>query len=131
MHDITSIQARDGLRHTLAEKMAAFEAECGPITTLPIRIGDAPIPGFRIHCPDKPKAVQRVKVARQPSKISKKVAAKQLKIAAIRELAAQGLSMADIADRADFTPKLSVRYVMRAIYENGIPRGKQTNLEAA
>lgn len=132
MFDITSIQARDGLRQTLAAKMAAFEAECGPVQTLPIRIGDAPIPGFRIHCPDKPKAALRVRVRKPASerKPRANMLTKQQKIEAIRQLAAKGLRIEEIADQADFTPKLTRSYVLNTLRAHSIPRGPKTNLEA-
>lgn len=121
MSDLSHMQERDALRITLAEQMAAFEAEFGKVETTPIRIGDGPAPAFRIHCPHKPKAEPK------PAKVRKvcvRMDAKAKKISAIRELAAMGLRIADIADRADFTPKLTPRYVQRVIYEHGIPRSR-------
>lgn len=121
MTDLSHMQERDALRITLAEQMAAFEAEFGKVETTPIRIGDGPAPAFRIHCPHKPKAESK------PAKVRKvcvRMDAKARKLAAIKELAAQGLRIADIADRADFTPKLTVRYVQRMINEHGIPRSR-------
>lgn len=121
MSDLSHMQERDALRITLAEQMAAFEAEFGMVETTPIRIGDGPAPAFRIHCPHKPKAEPK------PAKVRKvcvRMDAKAKKISAIRELAAMGLRIADIADRADFTPKLTPRYVQLVIYEHGIPRSR-------
>lgn len=122
MIDRPNIETRNDLRMTLAEQMEAFEAEFGKVETTPIRTGDGPVTAFRIHCPHKPKAEAKpVKVKQR--KVCVRMDAKAKKLAAIRELAAKGLRIADIADRADFTPKLTPRYVQRMINEHGIARG--------
>jgi len=132
MIDHAQIQARESLRHSLAAQMAAFEAHNGPIQTLPIRIGNEPIPVFRITDPHKPRAIPVVRVSK-PAKERKPrtmMALKQKKLAAIRELAGKGLTIEAIADQAPFTPKLTRKYVLRIILEQGVKRGPKTDLEA-
>jgi hypothetical protein len=126
---IAEIQARDPIRSELAAQMAEFEAQFGKVETLPIRIGCAPIPGFTIHVPGKPRPEAKPKRAPGPKKPRANMVIKQQKLAAIRELAGKGLSFADIADQADFTPKMTVKYIMRLVYDYGIKRGPSTNLE--
>lgn len=132
MIDQSSIEARNSLRHNLAAKMAAFEAHNGPVQTLPIRIGNEPMPAFRINCPDKPKAIPvgRVRKTASERKPRPNMVLKQRKIAVITELAGKGLTIEDIADQAPFTPKLTRDYVLNMIWTHRIPRGRQTDLEA-
>lgn len=123
------IQVRDPIRAELAVQMAEFEAQFGPIETAPIRIGCPPAPVFSINTPGKPKAEAKPRRVPGPKKPRANMIIKQKKLAAIRELAGKGLSFADIAERADFTPKMTVKYVMRLVYDYGIKRGPSTNLE--
>lgn len=132
MIDQASIRARESLRHNLAAQMAAFEAHNGPIQTQPIFVGERPKHVFRITDPDKPKAIPVVRVRKtvKERKPRPNMIMKQQKLAAIRELAAKGLTIEAIAEQAPFTPKLTRRYVLEAIAEHKIPRGPKTNLEA-
>lgn len=123
MSDTANIQAREPIRAELAEAMAAYEREFGKVETLPIRIGCPPAPVFSINIPGKPKAEAKPKRVPGPKKPRPNMIIKQQKLAAIRELAAKGLSFADIADQANFEPKLTVKYIMRLVYDYGIKRG--------
>lgn len=120
---IAEIQMRDPVRAELAAQMAEFEAQFGPVETAPIRIGCPPPPVFSINIPGKPKAEAKPPRVRGQMKPRANVLLKQQKLAAIRELAGKGLSFADIAEQADFTPKMTVKYVMRLVYDYGIKRG--------
>lgn len=49
---VNSLAAHEAARQDLAAKMAAFEAENGPVQTLPILTDDKRVP-FRLSCPEK------------------------------------------------------------------------------
>lgn len=49
---VNSLAAHEAARQEIARKMAAFEAEFGPVETLPILTTDKRIP-FRITCPER------------------------------------------------------------------------------
>jgi len=117
------IQVRDPIRAELAAQMAEFEAQFGPVETSPIRIGCPSPPVFSINIPGKPKAEAKPPRVRGPKKPRANMIEKQKKLAVVRELLLKGLSFADVAERADFTPKLSVKYVQRMCYEHGLRRG--------
>lgn len=123
MHDLANIQARDPIRAELADAMAAYEREFGKVETVAIRIGCPPPQVFSINTPGKQKAEAKPRRKSGPKKPRANMLSKQQKLAAIRDLLAQGLSYQDVADKADFTPKLSVKYVMRLTYEFGLKRG--------
>jgi len=120
---IAEIQMRDPVRAELAAQMAEFEAQFGQVETQPIRIGCPPAPVFSINTPGKPKAEASQRRVPGPKKPRANMISRQQKLTVVRELLLQGLSYADVAERADFTPKLSVKYVQRLCYEHGLRRG--------
>jgi hypothetical protein len=117
------IQALEPIRNELAAQMAEFEAQFGPVETAPIRIGCPPPPVFSINIPGKPKPEAKTPRVPGPKKPRANMLAKVEKLAVVRDLLLKGLSFADVAERADFTPKLSVKYVQRMCYEHGLKRG--------
>lgn len=124
MIDLSGIQAKDEIRRVMAEQIAAWEAENGPVQTLPIRIGDAPVEQFTIHSPGKPKPSRALR-AKDHDRVTMRTAKKLGKLATVRELAAQGLTIAQMAERSGF----SAKYCQRLILENGIVRGRLTDLK--
>lgn len=52
MIDHSAISQGDALRSEIAAKVAAWEAENGPVRTLPILTNDKRVP-FRLSCPEK------------------------------------------------------------------------------
>lgn len=122
MIDQNNILTRDQHRLELAMLMAEYEKKAGPVRTLPIRIGDDPDPAWRIHCPDKPKAGSKRAAAPREKKPTR-TEIKMQKVAVIKRLLATGMKLADVADQADFTPKLTVNYVMKIMYAHGLKRG--------
>lgn len=123
MNELSHIQARDPIRAELAEAMAEFERINGAVETLPIRRGIAPPQGFVINVPGKPKAEAKPRRITGPRKERPNIVIKRQKIAVVRELLAQGLSYEDVAERADFNPKLKVKYIQRICHEHGLRRG--------
>lgn len=122
MIGLSDIQAKDEIRRTMAEQIAAWEAENGPVQTLPIRIGDAPVETFSINVPGKPKAMpasSQALRAKDHARVTLRTQKKMAKVESIRELAATGMKIADMAERLDMTAK----YIMRIIHEHGLPRG--------
>jgi len=53
---VNTLAAHEAARQEIARKMEKFEAEHGPVETLPIRVGDKVIP-YRIACPEKKQAM--------------------------------------------------------------------------
>ncbi|WP_312141277.1 hypothetical protein [Stutzerimonas nitrititolerans] len=53
---VNTLAAHEAARQEIARKMEEFEAEHGPVETLPIRVGDKVIP-YRISCPEKKQAL--------------------------------------------------------------------------
>lgn len=121
------IQERDPLRSKLAEQMAAFEALNGKVQTLPIRIGNAPVETFSIVTPGKPKASHPSRALRSADhkRVTMRTQKKMEKISKVRELAATGIKISDIAEKAGLTTK----YVHRLILDHRIVRGPQTAME--
>lgn len=122
MTDLSHTQSLDTARATIAAKTAAYEAEFGPIETLPIYIGERPRPSFTVTVPGKPKAHQQSRELRQADhkRVTLRTQKKMAKVASIRELAITGMKIADMAERLDMTTK----YIMRIILEHGLPRGR-------
>lgn len=124
MIDLSGIQAKDEIRRTMAEQIAAWEAENGPVQTLPIRIGDAPVETFSINVPGKPKVMptsSQALRAKDHSRVTMRTQKKMEKVQKIRELAMTGMRIADMSERLGFTAK----YVQRIILEHGLPRSKE------
>lgn len=128
MIGLSDIQAKDEIRRTMAEQIAAWEAENGPVQTLPIFVGDRPQPSFTVTVPGKPVAHQQSQKMRKADhdRVTMRTAKKLEKLAKVRDLAAKGLTIAQMAEQSGFTAK----YCQRLILENGIVRGRQTDLEA-
>lgn len=136
MIDSTAIQLRAHDRNTLAQAMAAYESQFGPIVTLPIRCDDKKVP-FSISNPEKPKPETRAK-AKPCSELLRQLDGKRIlanavkkaksqeKVKLIREMAARGAKIADMAEAVGIQPGS----VHRLIRENGIERGPQTDLSA-
>lgn len=127
MIDLSGIQAKDEIRRAMAEQIAAWEAENGPVQTLPIRIGDAPVETFSINVPGKPKVMptsSQALRAKDHARVTLRTQKKMAKVQSIRELAVTGMRIADIAERLGFTAK----YVQRIILEHAIKR--KMDLEA-
>ncbi len=55
--DNHAIAQGEALRAEIAAKVAAYEAEFGPVQTLPIRTDDKRVP-YRISCPEKKEAAK-------------------------------------------------------------------------
>lgn len=53
---VNTLAAHEAARQEIARKMEEFEAEHGPVETLPIRVGDKVLP-YRITCPEKKAAL--------------------------------------------------------------------------
>lgn len=125
MSDLSCIQALDAARTDIAAKTAAYEAQFGKVETLPIRIGDAPVEQFTIHNPEKPKPAKQSRALRNADhkRVLLRTTRKMEKVNRIRELAATGITIEQIAERAGFTPPLTAKYVMRQMLEHGIVRG--------
>lgn len=60
--DNHAIAQGEALRAEIAAKVAAYEAEFGPVQTLPIRTDDKRVP-YRISCPEKKQAARAKAVA--------------------------------------------------------------------
>lgn len=130
MSDLSCIQALDAARADIAAKVAAWEAENGPVQTLPIRVGNAPVETFSINVPGKPKNMpssSQALRAMDHARVTQRTAKKLEKVARIRELASTGMKIEEIAENSGLTP----RYVMKAISEHGIARGRKASMESA
>lgn len=135
MYDSTSIQLRDQVRAEIAAKVSAYEAQHGPVETLPIRIDDKQVP-FRIACPEKPRAKAQVKP--KPSRALRQLDSKRAamnsarktralqRLETIRQMAARGAKVTEMADATG----IAATSVMRLIREHNIPRGPKMDLEA-
>lgn len=89
------------LRESIPCLIAAYEAEFGPVETTPIFCGERPKHVFSINTPGKPKHMP-AKAIRKPVSERKPRAntlAKRAKIQRITELAATGITFAEIAER--------------------------------
>lgn len=130
MIGLSDIKAKDEIRRAMAEQIAAYEAVNGPIETLPIRVGNAPVETFSINVPGKPKSMpssSQALRAMDHARVTQRTAKKLEKVARIRELASTGMKIEEIAENSGLTP----RYVMKAISEHGIARGRTTSMESA
>lgn len=127
MVDLSGVHVREDARQALAEQMAAFERENGPVETLPIRIGDCPVEQFTIHSPGKPKAEKpsRTLRAKDHDRITIRKTKMMANIAKVRELAGKGLTIEEISDQSG----LSRKYVLRLMREHNIVRGLRMDLE--
>lgn len=127
MFELSHIQERDPFREKLSEAMAEFERVNGPIQTLPIRIGEAPVEQFTIHSPGKPKASERGEQLRKVAheKITMRARLKAEKIQNLRALAAKGMTIEEMAEQSS----LSRRHLMKLMREHGIIRGPRMDLE--
>lgn len=128
MFELSHIQERDPFREKLAEAMAEFERVNGPIQTLPIRIGEAPVEQFTIHSPGKPKSLpssSQALRAKDHDRITVRQKKMMANIAKVRELAAQGLTIEEMAEQSGFSRK----YVMRLMREHNIVRKPRMDLE--
>lgn len=127
MIDLSNIQQREPLRATLAQQMAAFEALHGRVETLPIRIGNEPMPGFRITCPEKPRQ-DRTALPRKP-KAERKPRAntllKRSRIEKLRPLAMSGATIEKMAEESGYSRK----YIARLLWERKLQRGPSTKLD--
>ena len=122
MIDLSGIQAKDEIRRAMAKQIAAWEAENGPVQTLPIRIGDAPVETFSINIPGKPKAMptsSQALRAKDHARVTLRTQKKMAKVESIRELAVTGMRIAEMSERLGFTAK----YIQRILLEYGLPRG--------
>lgn len=128
MIDQNNILTRDQHRLELAMLMAEYEKSAGPVQTLPIIFGDKRYPAWRIHCPDKPKAGSKRAAAPREKKPTR-TEIKMQKVAVIKRLLLTGMRLEDVADQADFTPKLTVSYVMKIMYAHGLKRGTDAQAE--
>lgn len=128
MTDLSCIQSLDPMRAEIAAKTAEYEERFGKVETLPIFVGDRPTPSFTVTVPGKPKAHQQSQKLRKADhdRVTMRTAKKLEKLARVRELAAQGLTIAEMAEQSGF----SAKYCQRLILENGIVRGRKTNMEA-
>lgn len=122
MINSTSTQIREAVRASLAEQMAAYEQQYGEIQTLPIRVGDAPIETFSINVPGKPKAAKPSRDLRSQDfrRVTTRTQKKLENVRKVRELAATGMRIADMAEQTGLTAK----YIMKLINEHGLPRSK-------
>ena len=132
MTDSTSIQLRDSARDQLAAQMAAYEAEHGPVQTLPIFVGERPKEIFTIHIPGKPKSMpassqklRQLDHKRSAMNVARK-AKSDARVEVIRSMAASGATIAQMADATGIAP----RSVMRLMRDNGIKRGPKMSMEA-
>ncbi|MBU0792294.1 MAG: hypothetical protein KKC55_17805 [Gammaproteobacteria bacterium] len=110
---VNSLASHEAARQEIARKMAAFEAEHGPVETTPILTTDKRIP-YRISCPEKKQ--QQLSVMQTKERSRKKLNEERIKIAAsnrerIKALSNCKLSIKAIAERTG----LSVSLVQRAV----------------
>lgn len=129
MIDSTSIQLRDPVRDNLAAQMAAFEAEFGPVQTLPIFVGERPKQVFSIHTPGKPREVSKTIRRLDHERAAKNATRKkknQDRVDTVRRLAGTGATIEEMAAAVKITKKS----LMRLMRENNIVRGPKMNLEA-
>lgn len=121
MVDLSGVHVREDARQKLAAQVAAFEAENGPVKTLPIRIGNSPIETFSINSPGKQKSMpsssQSLR-AKDHDRITIRKQKRNDNVEKVRELALTGITIEAIADQAG----LSRKYVLRLIREHNIPR---------
>lgn len=110
--------------------MAAFEAENGPIETLPIFVGERPKQVFSINPPGKVKAEKPSRALRRLDharaiKNTARERKNQERVATVRRMSASGETIQAMADAVGITPTS----IMRVMRDNNIPRGLKMNLE--
>lgn len=131
MTDLSHTQALDSMRATIAAKTAAYEAEFGPIETLPIYIGERPQPSFTVSVPGKPKAHQQSRELRRAdheraAKNATRKKRNQDRVDTVRRMAGTGSTIEQMAEAV----KITRNSLMRLMRENNIVRGPKMNLEA-
>ncbi|TLX52773.1 hypothetical protein DN824_21945 [Stutzerimonas nosocomialis] len=104
MIDHSAIQRNDSARAQLAAQMAAWEAEHGPVETLPIHTEDKK-PAFRITCPEKKAAQQKASQASAKAERSRNAE----RIGAMLRL---GVKVPTIAERTGLAQR-SVRRIIK------------------
>lgn len=126
MIDSTGIQLREELRGKLVALMAQYEAEKGPIETLPIVCGHDKVVPFSITPAANQAQDKNARVLRDLAKkrgtantVKKRQSAKKIEI--LRKMAPTGAKIIDMCDATGLTPNT----VMRYLKEHGIQRGKQ------
>lgn len=129
MIDVATIEAKDIERAELADLMAAFEAQNGPVQTSPIQIGAKPAPGFTIHTPGKPKpdrtpVVRKTAAERKPRP---NMVAKNRRVAELQPMALKGATIAEMAEASGYTRK----YIANLLYNRKLLRGPKTDLTKA
>ncbi len=134
MIDQSGIQLRNPTRSELASLMAAYEAEHGPVQTLPIICGtDKRIP-FVIANPEKPKQVAASKQSPAIRQVDAKMIARnatrhaeaKARLEVIKAMALTGAKIREMAAATDIDPKS----VMRLMKKHSVQRGPQIDLEA-
>lgn len=126
MIDSTGIQLRDSARAELAMLMAKYEAEKGPIETLPIICGQDKVVPFSITPAANQAQDKNARVLRDLAKkrgtantVKKRQSAKKIEI--LRQMAPNNPTTLEMCDATGLTPNT----VMRYLKEHGIQRGKQ------
>lgn len=125
MQDIISIQAREPMRTSLAEQMAAYEAEFGPVQTLPIRVGNVAAPVFSIAVPGKPKPEQRSRKIAGPRKLRKSQEVQLAKIERVKAMVPQHKTVAEIAAAVDW----SVGHTQKILAALGLKAATSVTIE--
>lgn len=131
MIDSTGIQLRDSARAELATLMAQYEAEKGPIETLPIVCGEDKHIPFSItpaanQAQDKNARVLRDLANKRGTANTVKKRQSARKIEILRQMAPTGAKIIDMCDATGLTPNT----VMRYLKEHGIQRGPKMDLNA-
>lgn len=109
--------AQEAARQEIAAKVAAWEAEHGPVETLPIRIGDKVIP-YVVSCPEK-RAAQAPRRRARNAGLGKGYAAKMMRannIKRVREAMRPGMSASELARQVGLT-RPTVASILREIGE--------------
>ena len=110
--DNHAIAQGDALRAEIAAKVAAYEAEFGPVQTLPIRTDDKRVP-YRISCPEKKQAA----MTKGRDKLNAaRTAERQRNGERIEAMLKLGVSVKIICERTG----LALRTVRRIIAEDGL-----------
>lgn len=125
----TDRSAQQTLSHNIAIAVAAYEAQHGPVVTLPIRRTNAPTPGFQINVPGKPKAASTARTPRRnsgPRKQRPDTIAKMAVLKLLTEMASKGASIEQMSEAAGKTRS----YTQKLILENCIHRGPKMVLTA-
>lgn len=117
MIDTSAIAQGDALRAEIAAKVAAWEAEHGPIETLPIRISDKVLP-YVVSCPEKraAQAPRRPVRSAGPGKGSGAKMIRANNIKRVREAMRPGMSASELARQVGLT-RPTVASILREIGE--------------